>query len=560
MNIKKELQKVKNLRQKGAFHQAINHLEKIISKVNVFEDRVQLNLELGQIWLELDENDKALLVLEQTLAQFKNRGQDPSLLTLKRRVALFTSIAYQRTGNLVSASKLGRGLISAQPVDAITIQAYQNLGDIKFLQGKFKKSTALFKRALKLDPDFKHLVAHDIFYKLGKSYIPLKQFSKARHYLEKATKTFESGRGQIKIGSIYVVLAEYLSRMPGSKTDAIDYYQQLIALFEPQLLQRKLVVTPDVAASLLIAYYRIGEFHLIKDEYQEAIDYFVKAVNTGSQNPKHLVKSYQLLGTSYLRNGNNRKAQNIFKQLLKIDPEQQWVWPSWLYRDFGLTYHNQGKYKEANKYLLKALELEQVEPSELLPDIHKGLGYTYFFSGNFDLAAQHCRLYLEMGELTTSERKTLMEFLTRATITTPHFPGSKKLYKAMTHLESGLAFEENEHFPEARIEFEQVLKLDPHNSSALYGLGRYYYEVDDQKKAFFWLNKSLEKQANYAPTHYYLGQLYYKHKRDFQKALASFKKALETNFDEDQVADIHLALAASYRELGQTKEALQHEA
>ncbi len=567
MNIKKELHKVNNWRETGAFQQIIKHLEKILSKANNLEDRVQIGLELGQTWLDLGENDKALVVLEQALAQLENTVQDPSLLTLNRQVSLYTSIAYRKTRNLTSASKLCRALISTQHVDAITIQAYQNLGDIKFSEGRFNKAIVIFNKTLKLDPNFKYLVPQDIFYRLGKSYIRLKQISKATHYLEKATKTFEPGRGQIKIGSIYVVLAEYLRQVSGSENDAIDYYQQLIALLEPQLLHRKGIlflprpkstVTPDVIASLSIAYYRIGEFHLNIDEYQEAIDYFLKAINTGSQNQKHLVKSYQLLGTSYLRNGNDRKAQNAFKQLLKIDPEHQWSWTSWMYRDFGMTYYNQGKYKEALGHLLKALDLEQDKPSKLLfdihSDIHKGLGYTCFFLGNFDLAVRHYRLYFEMSELTTPDQKTVMEFLTRATITASHYPGSKKLYKAMEHLESGLVFVENERFPEAKIEFEQVIKLDPGNSSALYGLGRYYYELNDKEQAFSWLNKSLEKQPNYAPTHYYLGQIYYNDKHDFQKALTSFKKALETNFDEDQVADINLGLTASYRKLDEIQE------
>jgi tetratricopeptide (TPR) repeat protein len=453
MNLEKELHKAKNLRETGTFKQAIKLLEKILSKAIGLEDKIRITLELGRVWLDLGERDKALVVLKQAQNELKNEASGSSLLTLHCQVL--------------------------------------------------------------------------------------------------------------------ITLAELLRQIPGSENEMVDYYQQLITLLEPQIPQRKgilflprgkPVMAPDVVDSLLGAYYRIGEFYLIKSEYQKAIDFFIKAINTNSQNQGHVTASYQLLGTSYLRNGNNRKARNVFKMVLKLDSEHQWSSASSIYRDYGKSYYNQGKYKEAIKYMLKALDLEKIKPSELLPDIHEGLGYTYFFLGSFDLAAQHYRIFLEMSELATSKRKHIVEFLRRATITSSHFPGSKKLYKAMTHLESGLAFLEKGYLAEARIEFEQTIALDPDNSSALYGLGRCYYELDAPGQAFSWLKKSLEKQPNYAPAHYFLGQVYYTDKRNFQKALASLKKAIETNAGEIQVADIHLALAASYRELGQIEEALEYEA
>ena len=114
LNVEKELKKAVRLYEAGNFNQAVTYLEQLLQKTTLLEDRIRVELELGKTWLEMENNDKALTILQNARATIEEGIQTSQLLTLKRALILYMSAAYQKKGNLKKATILCQEIISEQ--------------------------------------------------------------------------------------------------------------------------------------------------------------------------------------------------------------------------------------------------------------------------------------------------------------------------------------------------------------------------------------------------------------------------------------------------------------
>jgi protein O-GlcNAc transferase len=105
--------------------------------------------------------------------------------------------------------------------------------------------------------------------------------------------------------------------------------------------------------------------------------------------------------------------------------------------------------------------------------------------------------------------------------------------------------------PQAKLAFEQVLRLDPKEPDALHSLGLILFQLGEQEKGLQLVTQSTKVRPKHPETHYNLGVM---HQRlgQFDLAESSFRQVLAQKRDHAQA---HFALGNALRELGKGGEA-----
>jgi len=104
--------------------------------------------------------------------------------------------------------------------------------------------------------------------------------------------------------------------------------------------------------------------------------------------------------------------------------------------------------------------------------------------------------------------------------------------------------------PEARVELEAEIALNPHHAGALNDLGDTYLLEHQPDKALPLLERALAADAGNSDIHRDLGTAYSELK-DYRKAEVQYKMALTDDHD----GSVHYKLARAYQALGQTEDA-----
>jgi protein O-GlcNAc transferase len=105
--------------------------------------------------------------------------------------------------------------------------------------------------------------------------------------------------------------------------------------------------------------------------------------------------------------------------------------------------------------------------------------------------------------------------------------------------------------PQAKLAFEQVLRLDPKEPDALHSLGLILFQLGEQEKGVQLVTQSTQVRPRHPETHYNLGVM---HQRlgQFDLAESSFRQVLAQKPDHAQA---HFALGNTLRELGKGDDA-----
>jgi len=104
--------------------------------------------------------------------------------------------------------------------------------------------------------------------------------------------------------------------------------------------------------------------------------------------------------------------------------------------------------------------------------------------------------------------------------------------------------------PEARVELEAEIALNPHHAGALNDLGDTYLLEHQPDKALPLLERALAADAGNSDIHRDLGTAYSELK-DYRKAEEQFKMAIADDHD----GSVHYKLARAYQALGQKEDA-----
>lgn len=109
------------------------------------------------------------------------------------------------------------------------------------------------------------------------------------------------------------------------------------------------------------AYNHIGKVFAAMKQYQQSMDFFLKAVEIYREigDNTHLAESYRLVGTSYLRLGQTFKALDILMKSYELLPKNT-IEEFEILMIISECYDTAGKYEKASEYSLKAIDLAEL--------------------------------------------------------------------------------------------------------------------------------------------------------------------------------------------------------
>ncbi|GEM_PF-3359460 len=168
-------------------------------------------------------------------------------------------------------------------------------------------------------------------------------------------------------------------------------------------------------------YAALGGYHSSKNDFNQAVHYYEKAVNEEPNQKSHL----SLLGWAYFKQGYYDAAIATFERLAQIDPKglDGYTGRGWSnfkkgdydaaigyfgqaieidpkaadpYNGIGWASFNKGDLDKAEKYfnvaLRKGMKYQKGVKTKIDPEAHRGLGYLNFSKGDFKTAIEHLKM------------------------------------------------------------------------------------------------------------------------------------------------------------------------
>jgi len=127
--------------------------------------------------------------------------------------------------------------------------------------------------------------------------------------------------------------------------------------------------------------FRIGDMHFTRSNFAEAEKWFIKVLAL-NENHKEALNQ---LGVIYMQNGNNRRAEILYRKLFSITQKE----PTY-YCNYGRCLYNQKRYTEAIEAYENAIKLDYAKPSRYI-----SIGQIYYELKNLTKALHYFNKALE---------------------------------------------------------------------------------------------------------------------------------------------------------------------
>ena len=293
-----------------------------------------------------------------------------------------------------------------------------------------------------------------------------------------------------------------------------------IELYREVMLEKPNDILP--LAALSASYY-------MKKDYKVAVDYLEKAIEMDKKGAKGKIQSYEgLLNTKYLEwqiyyNGaveyskdNPEKGIELAKKSLEVDDPTK---VSQSYNLLANMMFNSGKYEEAVKFLMKAIEIDTKNV-----EAYMTLGHRYLAERDTDNALKYFNQVLKIDSTQI------------------------KVYELI-----GQAHLVEKAYAEAMKALEKALSIVGKNPTILYNLMLAHYEAKEYDKTISY-GKEVLGLPNAEPkvltsTYNLMGQAYQK-KGDYKAVIAVMKEAIEKGIIN---CDTYSLIAHAYYKLGDVK-------
>ncbi|TKJ29361.1 hypothetical protein CEE39_09230 [bacterium (candidate division B38) B3_B38] len=237
-----------------------------------------------------------------------------------RRSLLYTSCSI----GLLALFLLFSGCASNTPSPEQSDSPYVHyrLGDAHLKAGRFKQAIEEFQRAVAFDP------LNPIFYNyLGLAYLFDLQYNTAIQAFNRALQLNPN------FTDVHNNLGMVYSEM-GDIDRARREFQEVI--------RAKAYATPEVA------YFNLGKLSLTEKNYEEAIFFFQKALES---NPK-LPKVHERRGFTYELMGKLEEAEKEYQEALKLEPKM--IEANY---NLAMVYFKQQKYSKAKYHFYEVISL-----------------------------------------------------------------------------------------------------------------------------------------------------------------------------------------------------------
>jgi tetratricopeptide (TPR) repeat protein len=238
------------------------------------------------------------------------------------------------------------------------------------------------------------------------------------------------------------------------------------------------------------AYDGLGRTYVEKNDFDKAIADFKKANELEPNNP--CINNN--LGLALLSKGENSSAIGYFTRAIEIEPGD------------SIYYYHRGLARDKNEEYDKAIEdfnqTLNIDPK--FADARHMRGHTYLMKGNIDIAIDDFTEAINLG------------------------------YKLVhLYMDRGKLHEHKGDHDKAIEDYNRSIELDP-NSEAYHKLGHLYLTHGNIDKAISNYKKAQKYESKPAHLHMDLGSAY-EYKRDYNKALGEYKKAIELTDDAKMI-------------------------
>ncbi len=243
-------------------------------------------------------------------------------------------------------------------VDNTNASLLHKVGEIQTELGKYQLAVRAFEGVLALDPNYIPSLTQLGIYKLEQ-----KKTSDANQLLERAIHL-----DQQRLGNAVVATEKYIPLDNSSPVEAYTTYGVVNDIEGKHDLARNMfMLALQLQEDSPLILTNLGYSHYLSNNYILAELYYKQAIDV---NPK-FERAWVNLGLIYVRNGTYNRAFQTFKQVMSEADA---------YNDIGYFLMLEGRYSEAEHFLLNAIELSP----------------TYFEKANANLA--NVRLYIEESQ------------------------------------------------------------------------------------------------------------------------------------------------------------------
>lgn len=447
-------------------------------------------------------------------------------------------------------------LIKAYPNSAYAPQAHYSIGWVYFEQGSFEKSRAKLQEFLKKYPT--HELSEDVSFKLGEIEYNLKDHEKAIEYFQKYVRTFPNST---RHAESYFYIAEAYYYLDDALT-ANTYYAKVSEM----AYDNKLSLMAKV--SLGWGYLKLKKYGLAKQYFEEALKF---------SKDKGLVAEDVYLGqaTLFYEAEEFANALEAYSELIKNFPNSKRIAEAYLGKANML--YQMRQYDAAVTAYQEAIDKSSADnvKNELIEKANFGLAWTYLKRGQID---ESVKIFNQIKDK-TENRTVKISAMTQIADAYQDYNDLEKAvevydqilrryadspYADYVQYRLGVALLKMGKIDSSILSFQSVLNNFP-GSTFLKDV-KYYLAVAFFKKGGWHTAKeqidSLLKELTsndqvYVEVQYLLGLCEYNLK-NYDAASGIFQKILKnTAQDEKLVKDIELALAKTYYENGDVKDALK---
>lgn len=400
----------------------------------------------------------------------------------------------------------------------------RNLIDIYTFLGQDEKLMRFYEKLLDI-----HGYGDHISYNLFSLYLKEKQVDKAQKLLEEIIKENPNSSGN------WVLLGN-IKEMQKDTTGAIEAYKK--ALFSDlgnskamyQLYQiyrssnnwqglvetfreviRQSPANPD--ARLILAE---GLYH------EEEFDSSIAILNPLLGQEEYQVQAYRLMGMISSEQKRYGEAEDFFKKITQIEPENKFGWLS-----LAFLYNQQEKFNQSIVVLQDALS---ILPTEV--DLLSVYGSTLNQLGRFDEALnvlskayrinpKNLNVIISLG-VVYEELKMYEESDSLNEAALKLYPNEALLLNNYSYSLSERGFQLDRALQMA----EKAIELDPDNGAYLDTIGWIHFKLGNYEKARDYILKAVEQREDSAVVVEHLGDVYFK-LGDLNNALKYWHRALE---------------------------------
>lgn len=456
---------------------------------------VSAHLQLAQLFEATQRLQEAFNVYDQiTKIDPDGEAMAPSLLKKKQ----IGGILRARAGNLEGALRQFQEAVEMAPDDPA---GHYNVGLVHLLRKEEALAEAAFQKVVSLNP--RH---QDGYLNLGNLY---ERQNRIREALEAFTRAVEidprsPGGRSAQIVKLPLLQGIFLARQ-GNFNDALRVFDQALR------------ISPEPAP----IYFQIGLIYSFGGLLPKAEEAFLAAIRA---DPRHQGATFQL-GSLYERQEKLEEAIRLYDLARELGPQTQEG------KDAAVNGHNargklaslNGRLDEALAEFIKARDLQPTNPLNFfnlgqihlqrreLPEAEKA------FEEVIRLNPQEREAYIKLADIQERSGRDPEAIETYQKVLALG-PGPFETHAAVRfHILKGVAAANREDFPDARSEFEEVVRLNP-------------------KDKIGYLNLALVHQKL----------------RDPYRALIAFRHAYDID-PKDQ--SVRIRLANLYEDLGRPKEA-----